>query len=611
MGSVRILEDHLVNQIAAGEVIERPAAVVKELVENSLDAGASTVMVRLKSGGRQLIEIEDDGCGMDRDDALMCLERHGTSKIRTAEDLHHVGTLGFRGEALPSIASVARFELLTRRQEDEVGSRIVINGGRLEAPQPAACPVGTRISVRQLFFNVPARRKFLRTVPTELGHCVEAVVRQALVHPAVDFTVEHDGRTLVRAPAVKTWGERAGALLGEHGKALFEADWAEGPLQVEALLSPVGVHQASPRGATYLFVNGRFVTDMVLRRAVREAYRHVVPKGRYPVGVIHVRLPADHVDVNVHPSKIQVRFRHARDLEGAVAGGIRQALEDHGIRRNMGERARDVVVAEARSEPLPLVAPVLSRPPSPGEARAWSAPEALSAMPPLAASPTGALSDHGHSHDHHHRATPAVPLDPEALLPVGRFQDLRVIGQFARTYVLCEGGGELVLIDQHAAHERVQLHRLQQDAATRMGTGQVLLTPIMVELPQARAAILAENLEVLGALNLEVEAFDAGTFAVRAVPRSLEGVDLVRLITDVANDLAEGGRGLAGRDLQEHLLATMACHNSIRAHQDLTPFLMRQLLMELDEVDFEVCAHGRPVAIRVSEAELERRFHRA
>jgi len=607
MGQVRILEDHLVNQIAAGEVIERPAAVVKELVENALDAQSRTLSVKLKSGGRQRIQVQDDGAGMDRDDALMCLERHGTSKIRTAQDLHQVDTLGFRGEALPSIASVCRFELVTRRAQDEVGVRLVVNGGRLEAPEPTACPPGTRITASQLFFNVPARRKFLRTVPTELGHCVEAVVRQALVHPDVDFTVEHDGRTLVRAPTAKTRTERAAALLGEHGKALFEADWTEGPLAVRALLSPVGVHQASPRGSMYLYVNGRFVTDAVLRRAVREAYRHVVPKGRYPVGVLDVRLPPDHVDCNVHPTKIQVRFRHARDLEQAVAGGIRRALEDHGIRRNMAERARDETAPAARAELLPLSEPVLSRPPSP--------PEPLSALPdlpPMAASPSPGLASHGHDHGHHHhRPAPATPVDPEALLPVARFQDLRVIGQFARTYVLCEGAGELVLIDQHAAHERVQLHRLQADADARMGVSQRLLTPILVELAPARASVLAENLDVLADLKLEVEPFDAGTFAVRAVPRSLEKVDLVRLITDIANDLAEGGRGLAGRDLQEHLLATMACHNSIRAHQDLTPFLMRQLLQELDQVDFEVCAHGRPVAIRVSEAELERRFHRA
>ena len=244
--------------------------------------------------------------------------------------------------------------------------------------------------------------------------------------------------------------------------------------------------------------------------------------------------------------------------------------------------------------------------------------EPLAALPgasPLSsvsAPPDRAHRPHSHDHHpHHHRSASATAVDPEALLPVPRFQDLRVIGQFARTYVLCEGGGELVLIDQHAAHERVQLHRLQADAEARMGVSQRLLTPILVELPPARASLLAENLDVLAALKLEVEPFDAGTFAVRAVPRSLEKVDLARLITDVADDLADGGRGLAGRDLQEHLLATMACHNSIRAHQDLTPFLMRQLLQELDEVDFEVCAHGRPVAIRVSEAELERRFHRA
>jgi DNA mismatch repair protein MutL len=618
LGNIRILEDHLVNQIAAGEVIERPAAVVKELVENALDAESRTILVRLKSGGRQLIEVQDDGVGMDRDDALMCLERHGTSKIRSAQDLHRVDTLGFRGEALPSIASVCRFELVTRRAQDEVGTRIVINGGRLEAPEPVACAQGVRISARQLFFNLPARRKFLRTIPTELGHCVEAVVRQALVNPQVDFTVEHDGRVLLRAPRVEDSLARAADLLGEHGKALFEAKWQEGPLEIRALLSPVGVHQASPRGSMYLYVNGRFVTDAVVRRAVRDAYRHIVPKGRYPVGVVDVRLPPEHVDVNVHPTKIQVRFRHARDLERAVADGLRRALEDQGIRRNLSERAREPVHPPTPNERLPLAAPVLSRQPSAIEmpvSRQTPAAVPLSALPPMAESSAPvALVSHGGLHDHHHShqvPSRSEPIDVDALLPVPRFQDLRVIGQFARTYVLCEGGGEMVLIDQHAAHERVQLHRLQKDAAGHLGAAQRLLTPILVELPPAQAAILGENLEVLAAINLEVEPFDAGTFAIRAVPGSLEKVDLGRLITDIANDLSEGGRGLAGRDLTEHLLATMACHNSIRGHQDLTPYLMRELLQQLDEVDFGVCAHGRPVAIRISEAELERRFHRS
>ncbi len=595
MGDVRILEDHLVNQIAAGEVIERPAAVVKELVENALDAGARTLTVRLKGGGRQLVQVQDDGRGMDRDDALMCLERHGTSKIRTAEDLAGVATLGFRGEALPSIAAVSRFELVTRRAEDEVGTRIVLQGGKLDAPEPAACPAGTRIAVRQLFFNVPARRKFLRTVPTELGHCVEAVVRQVLIRPDVDVTVEHDGRVLIRAPRAADRLDRAADLLGDHGKALFEADWSHGPLAVRALLSPVGVHQASPIRAQYLYVNGRFVTDGVLRRAVREAYRQVVPKGRYPVVVLGVGLPPDHVDVNVHPTKIQVRFRHARDLERAVAEGLREALEGQGIRRPLPERIYELPPLPALPEDLPLTDPPPREPSMAAEGPAPSWPEDRTPEGVAQVAPP--------------RPEPA--LDPAALLPVPRFADLRIIGQFALTYLLCEGGGELVLIDQHAAHERIQLHRLRQDASERIGAAQRLLTPQVVELARGRAEILADNLEVLGSLNLEVEAFDAGTFAIRAVPQALESVDLKALLVDIADDLAEGGRGLAGRDLTEHMLATMACHNSIRAQQELSPYLMRELLKQLDQVDFEVCAHGRPVAIRVSEAELEKRFHRS
>ncbi len=607
MGRIRILEDHLVNTIAAGEVVERPASVVKELVENSLDAGATQVTVRLEAGGRRLIEIQDDGVGMDPDDALMCLERHGTSKIRTEEDLFQVATLGFRGEAIPSIASVSGFELLTRPAEEEVGVRIRVEGGKLKAPEPAGCPAGTTISVKRLFFNVPVRRKFLRTVGTELGHCLEAVLREALIRPDVDFTVEHDGRILLRAPRAKSRRDRAADLLKGHGEALVPVEFSSGALSVQALVSPVGVHKGSAAGSMYLYVNGRFVRDVTLRRAVNEAYRAIVPKGRYPVVVLEARVPNEDVDVNIHPSKIEVRFRHGRDLFSAVAEGLRAGLQSQGIRRPVAEEARYKPREHQPSgvtEALPLQSrpgPIFSPRPSPElspSAPGWtpSAPLPPSERPALPPLPPPPMAEEG---------------DARPLLAVARFQDLRVIGQLADTYILCEGGGELVIVDQHAAHERITLFRYQQQRRERLGGAQRLLTPIVVELPAGRADLLAQELGVLEQLGLEVQDFGGGSFAVQAVPPGIKDADIPSLIRDIADDLASGGRGLAGRDLEDHVLATMACHNSIRANHSLSLYEMRELLKALDAVDFSVCAHGRPVVIRVSPQELELRFHRA
>ncbi|MBK9648521.1 MAG: DNA mismatch repair endonuclease MutL [Deltaproteobacteria bacterium] len=631
MGKIRILEDHVVNCIAAGEVVERPASVVKELVENSLDAGARRVEVELESGGRTLVGVTDDGRGMDRQDVLMCIERHGTSKLRTEEDLNHVSTLGFRGEAMPSIAAVSRFELTSRPADQEVGTRLAVHGGKIQPPEPAGCPVGTRVMVRALFYNVPARRKFLRAAGTELGHCVDAVVREALIRPELDWTVTHDGRALLRAPAVKTRAARAAELLNDQGQALFPFELSSGNATIEALLSPVGVHHANAAGAMFLYVNGRYVRDLTLRKAVNEAYRHIVPKGRYPTVVLELRLPSDEVDVNVHPSKVEVRFRDTNDVFRFVADGLRDALERHGLRRVVPvtpyERPPQPSLLASPTAgydagpPPPRVAPTPGRQRNRPHTQPGYTPPSPPHTPPRPPDPVVPVVAAAPA-----QAEPPPPPPPEAAppprsrnepmrsdpaLPVPRFQDLRVIGQLVGTYILCEGAGELVILDQHAAHERVTLYRLQQHTRERLGAAQRLLTPVIVELPLSRAAVLETHLDALRSLNLEVEPYGGASFAISAVPPGLASADLARLLRDLADELVEGGAGLAGRDLAERVLATMACHNSIRAHHTLSPYEMRELLKALDGVDFSVCAHGRPVAIRVDQRELERRFHRA
>ncbi|MDP2306992.1 MAG: DNA mismatch repair endonuclease MutL [Pseudomonadota bacterium] len=650
--AVRILEEHLINKIAAGEVVERPASVVKELVENALDAGATSLGVHLRAGGRNLVRVVDDGLGMNRTDAVMCLERHATSKILRDDDLFRISTLGFRGEAIPSIASVSRFEILTRQREAEAGTHIRVEGGKLLDVSPAGAAPGTEVTVASLFFNVPARRKFLRSVETELGHCLEAVTREALIRPSLDLEVTHDDRSLLRCPPSASRAARAADLLGAHGEALVPVSFTRGTLEVDALISPVGVHRASPQGSSWLYVNGRYVRDLVLRRAVTAAYAGIVPKDRYPVVILEVRVPMEDVDVNVHPAKTEVRFVNGYALQGAITEGLRNALREHGIRRPVAVEARyqpaperspaqvglgwqaerpeasesqsapvepagaDVARAYAPLDPLPgtlrvadraatrepetfrtapvrapEVAPLPSTvaPPVAPAAPAWRAP-------PVQAAPLSA---------------PSRPLPIDALLPVPRFRDLRVVGQLAATYVLCEGAGELVVIDQHAAHERVTLYKLTRDPRAALGGAQRLLVPVMVELPAARARLLAAQVDRLAPYGLEVAPMGGGTFAVQGLPAALRDMDLTTLLADIADELAEGGGASAADDRLQLALATRACHTSVRAGQVLSELEMRALLISLDEVDFSVCAHGRPVAIRVGTGELERRFHRA
>jgi DNA mismatch repair protein MutL len=606
---IRVLEDRVINKIAAGEVVERPASVIKELVENAIDAGATVIRVEIKGGGRTLIRVTDNGCGMDRQDATLCLERHATSKIRTDEDLFSVSTLGFRGEAMPSIAAVGRFELRTRKQGEEVGTKISVDGGKLVDVSDVGCPEGTDISLRSIFFNIPARRKFLRTAGTELSHCLEAVTRQVLCRPEIDIEVIHDGKTLVRGPATESLLERASDLLGPHGRALVPIQHTEGPLSVRALISPVGVHRASARGASYMYVNGRFVNDMVLRRAVREAYRGLVPKGRHPTVLVDVSLPPAHVDVNVHPAKTEVRFQFANDLTQAVGDGLRKGLETHGIKKPVATEARyrPPGGAAPQAQPsLPLASPPgpLWTPPKSSNAappRVWQAPEP--SRPSVGGGHVSLIIPNG-------LPTEGSGADERDLLPVRRFADLQVLGQLAQTYILCEGKGELVVIDQHAAHERVMLHQLMKAPQAHLGTGKRFLTPAIVDLSPARAAALGAHVEALARFGFEFEPFGGNSFAVKQVPSALASTPLDRLVEDVADDIAEGGSGRPADDIVEHVLATMACHSAIRAGQTLSTYEMRALLTATDRVDFSVCAHGRPVSIRISASELERRFHR-
>jgi DNA mismatch repair protein MutL len=620
---VRILEDDVINRIAAGEVVERPASAVKELLENAIDAGATTIRLELEDGGRGLARVTDDGCGMDRQDTLLSIERHATSKIQSDADLLDVATLGFRGEALPSIASVSRFELRSRTANNPEGTRLFIEGGHLRTVEACGCPAGTDVSVRDLFWNVRPRLAFLKSARTEHGHCFETLVRIALMRPEIDFELVADGKSVLRAPRAQNLARRAASLLGPYAEALRPIAFERGPIAVRGLVSPVGVHRDVASASSYFYVNGRFVKDGVLKRAIQKAYQGLVPVGRAPVVVLDLRLQPGLVDVNVHPTKTEVRFREVYAVEGAVSAGVRELLRDLGIHKPLlqsghapassgihaGGSAQPVLPLRSQEGPL-FSAEARSTPPAWSfegpveEAPREQAPVALDSPPPardfLPAQATLPAQ------------VPDPPAAPStgALLPVARWTDLRVIGQHADSYVVCEGGGELVIIDQHAAHERVMLERLSEMARGQGIPSQVLLVPIVVELSPARALAFEAHLDLLSQLGLEVSAFGGSSFAIRGVPSNLLGFDPVALVQDLADDLTSD-RGVRSIEaITELLLSRLACHSAVRAHQPLSLFEMRGLLESLDHVDFGVCAHGRPVAVRLGAHELETRFHR-
>jgi len=541
--TVRLLEEHVVNQIAAGEVIERPASVVKELVENALDAGARTLEVLLVDGGRQRIRIRDDGSGMGEQDALMSLERHATSKIRRAEDLATVRSLGFRGEALPSIAAVSRFEVVTRPHDAEAATRLRVEGGTLTDVRQVGAPVGTEVDVRSLFFNVPARRKFLRTAATELSHCMETVTRVALMRPDVDVRLRHGERLLIQAPA-SDLARRAVDCLGPDARGLFAVDLDRHGVQVHGLASPPGKGRSHASGALYLYVNGRWVRDIVLRRAIYQAYRDLMPKGRYPVVILDVSVPPGEVDVNVHPTKAEVRFVNPRDVTALVAEGLRaRILEASGQRETRHRPDRGGYVAESstlplgRQAPAPLFGgppPMAPHPDDDPRLAAVGAPPASNVVPAAAPSPAG---------EHPREETSAGPFlvadgpaqHGASATPVhvgDRLRTKRLVGVARRRWVLLEDAEGLLVVDGARASLALAL---------RQGTeGARLLVPARVSLDAVWVDALLEADGLLSGLGLEVARFGPQEVAVKAVPLALVDADPAAVLEVAAKAVRRG-----------------------------------------------------------------------
>jgi DNA mismatch repair protein MutL len=585
MARIRVLPSDLVNQIAAGEVVERPASIVKELVENSLDAGATQIRVGIRDGGIASIRVVDDGSGMGPEDAALAFERHATSKLGCAADLEHVGSLGFRGEALPSIASVARVRMRTRPRGDALGTEISGEGEGIERIAPVACLEGTDLEVADLFARVPARRKFLKSPTTEAAHVVRWLERIALVRPDVRFELERDGRRALLWLPTREPRERVIAVLAPGtGEALLPVQGELGPLAVRGFASPTHVLRSGP-GDLHLYVNGRPVRDRVLQFAVRDAYRDALPPGRYPVAVLFLDVAPGEVDVNVHPAKWEVRFRDPASVTGL-------------LRRAIGAAVR------AGATPAPpvffggagLTAPV------PAE---YAPADGFFAAP--------AAAESGSSESGYVAAQPSAPV---------AFAKLRPLGQALGLYLVFEGESGLVLLDQHAAHERVLYERLRRAALDDKLERQPLLVPFELELAQREAETLEMHAELLARAGIELEPGPrtlrgGAQLRLRSVPALLAS----RRSTAWPELLAETARALAepvGREARDGLeralhdvLATSACHAAVRKGDRLDPREIAQLAADLDaEIWFPNCPHGRPILATFPRDELERRFLR-
>jgi len=605
--SIRRLPEHLINRIAAGEVVERPASALKELTENAIDAGATRIAIRLAAGGTELVEVVDDGCGMSPPEMALALERHATSKLPD-DAIDQVTTLGFRGEALPSIASVARLSVESRVRGAEGWSRVVDNG-MVEREGPAALPPGTRVRVEQLFERVPARRKFLRSARSEYAACLDVVKRLAMARPDIAFSVEHDGRRVLQVQGGETRPERVAALTD---RALFDNSVAIDFEREGLVLGGVAGLPTFNRGVAdhqYLFVNGRPVKDRLLAGAVRGAYAEMLARDRHPVVALFLEVPVDAVDVNVHPAKTEVRFRDPALARGMIVSGLRRALDEAGHRSVQ----RPAAGALGMWQPGDLS----SR--HPGESRdpelVGTSPETLD---PGFRRDDGYGAWQGGASVHERRptfftpppqaraepATEAVPSTLQHPLGVAR-------GQVAKTYIVAEAEDGLIIVDQHAAHERLVLERMRRAMQGGGVASQALLLPEVIELDEPACDRLESRAPELAQFGLELERFGPRAMLVRATPAALGAGDVHGLVTDLADELASFDEALSLKERLDHVASTMACHGSVRAGRVLSVAEMNALLREMEVTPHSgQCNHGRPTWVKLSMGDVEKLFGR-
>lgn len=616
MNKIRVLPEILANKIAAGEIVERPASAVKELLENSIDACCRTVQVTVLSGGKRLIQVRDDGEGMSQDDAILAFEHHATSKLQTAEDLGAISTLGFRGEALPSIASVSRLTLKSRPRDPEClsGTEIEIQGGIMRSVKPVSWDKGTEITVRDLFFNVPARRKFLRSHDTELSHIARLVTHYALAHPEIRFTLESEGRVLVDAVAVTDLRERIYQIFGDGFlDNLVELSGQIGSVKLRGFSSRPNEQKTNPY-SQFLYVNRRMVRDKVLTSAIRQAYRNCMPGSAYPVAILFLELPFDEVDVNAHPAKTEIRFRDQSTVHKLVLDTIEQALVRNAAIPGYEHRFASAFdpAGAARSYPIPV------------SNYEQQAPAAFDFTPP-AASP----NPFQRALNYPFREVPAsIPLRsedhsslriiPDMLLgspleSVRPFQSgaVRILGQLQDSYIIaCDGQG-LLIVDQHVAHERILYEKLASAALNSRVETQGLLVPISVELPPHQLALLERMIPELNRNGFGVEHFGGTSVLVRSVPAIAGESDCRSLIAEILEGLENEDRTLDVERIRDRIAVSTACRAAVKVNMPLTIEKMQWLLDQLATTRIPTsCPHGRPVILRFTMYEIERNFGR-
>ena len=663
MGRIHVLSENVANKIAAGEVVERPASVVKELLENSLDAGARRIRVNVEAGGRKLIQVIDDGSGMVHDDAMLAFERHATSKIRTAEDLLYIATLGFRGEALPSIASVSRLRLETHAPEDAAGSVIEITGGKILTVEEAGLPLGTSISVRDLFFNTPARRKFLKAESTELWHIASLVTHYALAHPEMHWELHSATNAMLVAPPVSDHAQRIYQVFGKEMldqliplRALLPLDrvglpqppppWRRkvhdeeepaepvpGEVRLHGFVSRPEIQKLN-RNSIFIFVNRRLIRDRVVQHALTEAYRNIIPPTVYPVVLLFLEMPATEVDVNVHPSKTEVRFRQSSGLHDFIRDSVRAALM----------KARPVPEFMAEIHAQPTASPSLS----PGArqlseadplhvteadaAFALRAPEIPPVNAPLqfgdggrtiqanaamavprfgpqtfanaaaAAAPLTASGDN---------ACTAVLTDEEAPVSLDSLSTLKPLGQIRDSFILAVNPQGLWIVDQHVAHERILFEKILRQRLASAPERQQMLMPLLVELAPSQMAVFAEISDELNHNGFEVEPFGTRTVAVKSTAAGVRPAAVEHMLHEILEQFERQEQSLNLEKIRTHIAATIACHAAIKVNTPLEQNKMEWLLQELAKTDCPMsCPHGRPVVLRYSVRDIQRAFRR-
>ena len=595
--SIRRLPPELINRIAAGEVVERPASALKELIENALDAGAGQVSVRLSAGGLELIEVADDGCGMSPAEMPLALERHATSKLPD-DSIERVTSFGFRGEALPSIASVSRLRLESRVRGAD-GWRIVVDHGEPDGEGPAALPPGTRIAIERLFDKVPARRKFLRSPRAEYAACLNMVKRLAMARSDVAFTLEHDGRRILSLQPSSAPGRVAELLAQELDRHGVGIDCARDGLRLTGVIS-LPTFNRGVADQQYLFVNSRPVKDRLLVGALRAAYRDLIARDRHPIAALFLDVPLEEVDVNVHPAKTEVRFRDPGAVRGLIVGGLRRALDEESQRSAAREQAAAPVMwtsgATYDSNPI--------RHPRENGGPAAFQESGILAFAGLTNAEVVAEDERLFDQAPAARAEPAIEPVPSCPLGVAR-------GQVAATYIVAEAEDGLVIVDQHAAHERLVLERMRAARDGGAVARQVLLIPEVVELDEPDCDRLEGAISELGELGLEIERFGTSAILVRSFPAALGKTDVAKLLADLAAEIAELGGPLSLRDKLDHVAATIACHGSVRAGRILSVAEMNALLREMEVTPRSgQCNHGRPTWVKLGHGEIEKLFGR-